>query len=64
MELRRDRVVEQLYLAEVKIRVESRPDRVIEGSCGFCLLEYERKFMNPILLLIISMLWPLRSGAS
>ena len=27
-------------------------------------LEYERKFMNPILLLIISMLWPLRSGAS
>ncbi len=27
-------------------------------------LEYERKFMNPILLLIISMLWLLRSGAS
>ena len=27
-------------------------------------LEYERKFMNPILLFIISMLRPLRSGAS
>ena len=27
----------QLYLAEVKIRVESRRDRVVGGSCGFCL---------------------------
>ena len=29
-----------------------------------CEIEYERKFMNPILFFIISMLRPLRSGAS
>ena len=30
---------EQLYLEVVEIRVESRRDRVIEGSCGFCLFK-------------------------
>ena len=34
---RHRRLTKQLYLAVVKIRVESRRDRVVGGSCGFCL---------------------------
>ena len=35
----------------------------LEGQRGF-ISEYERKFMNPISLFTVSMLRPLRSGAS
>ena len=37
--LRHGFLTKQLYLAEVKIRVESRRDRVVGGSCGFCLFK-------------------------
>ena len=30
-------LLQQLYLEVVKIRVESRRERVVEGSCGFCI---------------------------
>ena len=35
----------------------------LKGMIG-AILEYERKFMNSILFFIVSMLRPLRSGAS
>ena len=46
--------------AEVRAVVAADCD-VLEAHFS---LEYERKFMNPILSFIISMLRPLRSGAS
>ena len=37
--LQHGNLLQQLYLEVVKIRVESRRDRVVEGSCGVCLFK-------------------------
>ncbi len=37
--LQHDNLLQQLYLEVVKIRVESRRDRVVGGSCGVCIFK-------------------------
>ena len=58
----------EIHQARVEIVLRQRHvdqlATVLVSEAAKHLSEYERKFMNPILFFIISMLRPLRSGAS